>query len=94
MYLLSNIACGNESHKHAVMQLLFSKAENGSNSFFSQFLLSNDSRLRPSALWVIVNLTFPASPGVFGRIVKLRNVGIVSQIKKMVNDPCMDVKVF
>ncbi|XP_022637501.1 armadillo repeat-containing protein 8 isoform X2 [Vigna radiata var. radiata] len=92
MYLLSNIACGNESHKEAVMQLLFSEAENGSHSFFSQFLLSNDSRLRPSALWVIVNLTFPSSPGAFGRIVKLRSVGIVSQIKKMVNDPCMDVK--
>ncbi|ESW14466.1 hypothetical protein PHAVU_008G283500 [Phaseolus vulgaris] len=92
MYLLSNIACGNESHKEAVMQLLFSKAENGSHSFFSRFLLSNDSRLRPSALWVIVNLTFPASPGAFDRIVKLRNAGIVSQIKKMVNDPCMDVK--
>ncbi|KAG5151235.1 hypothetical protein JHK84_027707 [Glycine max] len=42
--------------------------------------------------WVIVNLTFPASPGAFGRIVKLLNVGIVSQIKKMVNDPCIDVK--
>ncbi|KAL5125986.1 Armadillo repeat-containing protein 8 [Glycine soja] len=92
MYLLSNIASGNESHREAIMQLLFSKAENVSHSFFYQFLQSNDSCLRTSAVWVIVNLTFPASPGVFGRVVKLRNVGIVSQIKKMVNDPCMDVK--
>ena len=93
MYILSNIASGNEFHKEAVMQLLFPPAENGSYAFFSQFLHSNDSRLRTSAVWVIVNLTFPSSPGAFGRIVELRKFGIVSQIKRMANDSCMDVKV-
>ncbi|XP_061375434.1 uncharacterized protein LOC133317592 [Gastrolobium bilobum] len=92
MYILSNIASGNEFHKEAIMQLLFPQAENGSRSFFSQFLQSNDSHLRTSAVWVIVNLTFPASPGAFSRIVKLRDLGIVSLIKRIVNDPCMDVK--
>ena len=93
MYTLSNIASGSEFHKEAIMQLLFPQAEHGSHAFFNQFLQSNDNHLRTSALWVIVNLTFPSSPGAFSRVVKLRNHGIVSQIKKMVNDSCMDVKV-
>lgn len=93
MYVLNNIASGNEIHKEAVMQLLFPQDENGSHSFFEQFLQSHDSRLRTAAVWVIVNLTFPASPGAFGRIVNLRSFGIVSRIKKMSNDSCMDVKV-
>ncbi|XP_012568731.1 uncharacterized protein [Cicer arietinum] len=92
MYILSNIASGNEFHKEAIMHLLFPQAENGSRSFFSQYLQSSDSHLRTAAAWVIVNLTALASPGAFGRVVKLRNVGIVSQIKRMVNDSCMDVK--
>ncbi|KAH1197104.1 Armadillo repeat-containing protein 8 [Glycine max] len=92
MYVLNNIASGNEFHKEAVMQLLFPQDENGSHSFFEQFLQSHDSRLRTAAVWVIVNLTFPASPGAFGRIVNLRSFGIVSRIKKMSNDSCMDVK--
>lgn len=92
MYVLSNIASGNEFHKEAIMQLLFPQAENGSHSLLSQYLQSNDSRLRTSAAWVIVNLTVPASPGAFDRVVKLRNFGIVSQIKRMISDSCMDVK--
>ncbi|KAL1347518.1 hypothetical protein HN51_023587 [Arachis hypogaea] len=92
MYVLSNVASGNEFHKEAIMKLLFPPAENGSRSFFCQFLHSSDSRLRTSAVWVIVNLTFPASPGAFGRIVELRKFGVVSQIKRMANDSCMDVK--
>ncbi|CAL0335031.1 unnamed protein product [Lupinus luteus] len=92
LYVLSNIASGNEFHKEAVMQLLFPQAESGSQSFFSQFLQSNDNQLRTAAIWVITNLTFPESPGAFGRIVNLRSLGIVSQIKKMFNDSCMDVK--
>jgi hypothetical protein len=41
---------------------------------------------------MIVNLTFPC-PGAFGRLVQLKNAGIVSQIRNMVNDSCLDVKV-
>ncbi|OIV95566.1 hypothetical protein TanjilG_04903 [Lupinus angustifolius] len=93
LYVLSNIASGNEFQKEAVIQLLFPQAENGSQSFFNQFLQSNDNHLRTAAIWVITNLTFPESPGAFGRIVNLRSLGIVSQIKKMFNDSCMDVKV-
>ncbi|KAK4275229.1 hypothetical protein QN277_018346 [Acacia crassicarpa] len=92
MYVLCNIASGNEFYKEAVMQQVFPEAEDGSKSFFNQCLQSNDSRLCTAAVWVIVNLTNPTSSGAYGRVVKLRNFGTVSQIKKMVNDPCMDVK--
>ncbi|KAL5057750.1 hypothetical protein RYX36_029354, partial [Vicia faba] len=92
MYAVSNIASGNEFHKEAIMQMIFPQAESGPQSFLSQYLQSNDSRLRTSAAWIIANLTAPASPGAFGRIAKLRNFGLVAQIKRMASDPCMDVK--
>jgi len=93
MYLLGNVASGNEFHKEAVMRQLLAQADNGAQSFVIKFLQSSDSRLRTAALWVIVNLTFPSCPGAFGRLVQLKNAGIVSQIRNMVHDSCLDVKV-
>ncbi|KAF3452534.1 hypothetical protein FNV43_RR02967 [Rhamnella rubrinervis] len=92
LYVLNNVASGNEFHKEAVMHQLIPQAENGMHSFVIKFLQSNDGQLRTAAVWTVVNLTFPSSPGAFDRLVKLRNAGIVSQIKNMVNDPCLDVK--
>ncbi|KAA8528086.1 hypothetical protein F0562_035045 [Nyssa sinensis] len=92
MYVLSNVASGKEFHKEAVMHELFPQAGNSTQSIIIKFLQSNDSRLRTAAVWAVVNLTFPSSPGAFGRVVKLRNAGIVSQLKNMINDPCLDVK--
>lgn len=91
--MLSNIASGNEFHKEAVMHQLFPQANDGALSFILKFLQSNDNQLRTAAVWGIINLTFPSSPGASSRVAKLRNAGIVSQIKTMVNDPCVDVKV-
>lgn len=91
--MLNNVASGNEFHKEAVMHQLFPQADNGMHSFVIKFLQSNDGQLRTAAVWTVVNLTFPSSPGAYGRLVKLRNAGVVSQIKNMVNDPCLDVKV-
>lgn len=93
MYVLCNIASGNEFHKEAVMHQLLPQVNDGARSFILKFLQSSDSRLRTAAIWAIINLTFPSSPGASSRVVKLRNAGIVSQIKTMVNDPCVDVKV-
>ncbi|KAI4305103.1 hypothetical protein L6164_028491 [Bauhinia variegata] len=87
MYVFCNIASGNEFHKEAVMRRLFPQTENGTHSLIMKFLQSNDNHLRTAAAWVIVNLSF--APGARDR---LRNFGIVSQIKSMVNDSCMDVK--
>ncbi|KAJ6409137.1 hypothetical protein OIU84_008769 [Salix udensis] len=92
MYLLGNVASGNELHKEAVLQQLLAQADNGAQSFVIKFLQSSDSRLRTAAVWVIVNLTFPSCPGAFGRLVQLKNAGIISQIRNMVNDSCLDVK--
>ncbi|CAK9164686.1 unnamed protein product [Ilex paraguariensis] len=92
MYILSNVASGNESHKEAVMHQLFPQAGNNSNSVMVKFLRSNDSRLRTAASWALVNLSFPSCPGASGRVIKLRNAGVVSQLKNMMNDPCLDVK--
>ncbi|XP_018830933.1 armadillo repeat-containing protein 8 [Juglans regia] len=92
MYVLGNIASGNEFHKDAVMHQLIPQVNDGDCSFIVKFLRSNDSQLRTAAIWAIINLTFPSSPGASSRVIKLRNAGIVSQIKTMVNDPSVDVK--
>ncbi|CAN4119880.1 unnamed protein product [Withania somnifera] len=92
MYVFTNVASGNEMHKEAVMQELFPPLANDSESIMFKFLHSDDRRLRTAAVWALVNLTFPSSSGAFGRVIKLRNAGIVSLLKHMANDPCLDVK--
>ncbi|KAI3461100.1 hypothetical protein Pfo_017763 [Paulownia fortunei] len=92
MYTLSNVASGNEHHKEAVMNQLFPQAGNGTETILVKFLQSSNSQLRTAAVWAIVNLTLPSSPGACGRVTELWNAGIVSQLKNMVNDPCLDVK--
>ncbi|KAJ4971447.1 hypothetical protein NE237_004546 [Protea cynaroides] len=93
MYMLINVATGSEFHKEAVMhQVLAPEASDCSQSFVTKFLQNNDSRLRTAAVWCVVNLTYPDSPGGSNRIERLQNAGVISQIKKMVNDPCLDAK--
>lgn len=91
--MLCNVATGNEFHKEAVIHQLFPQDDNTTQPILIKFLQSNDSKLRMAAVWTVVNLTFPGSLGASGRFVKLRSAGIFSQIKSMVNDPCLDVKV-
>ncbi|GAV59756.1 Arm domain-containing protein [Cephalotus follicularis] len=92
MYVLSNVASGSEVHKEAVMHQLLPQVDDWTQSYMIKFLRSDDSRLRIAAVWAIVNLTCPSYLGAYGRVVKLRNGSIVSQIKNMVNDSCLDVK--
>ncbi|CAN4121008.1 unnamed protein product [Withania somnifera] len=92
MYVFTNVASGNEVHKEAVMQGLFPPLANDSESIMFKFLHSDDSRLRTAAVWALVNLTFPSSSGAIGRVMKLRNAGIVSLLKHMANDPCLDLR--
>lgn len=93
MYVLCNVASGNEFHKDAVMLQLLPQAASDSQPFMIKILQNDDSRLRTAAVWALVNLTLPTTTGALGRVVKLRNAGIVSQLKSMCNDPCLDVKV-
>ncbi|KAL6199724.1 hypothetical protein ACLB2K_029507 [Fragaria x ananassa] len=92
LYVLTNVASGIEVHKEAVMHQLLPEVDNGAQSLILKFLQSNESQLRIAAVWTIVNLTFPSSPDAFSRFIKLHNAGIVSQVKSMINDPCLDVK--
>ncbi|CAL5397514.1 unnamed protein product [Camellia sinensis] len=93
MYVLNNVASGNEFHKEAVMDQLFPQIGDNIQSIMIKLLQSNDSRLHTACVWTVVNLTFPSSPGAHSRVVKLQNACITSQLKDMVNDPCLDVKV-
>lgn len=93
MYVLSNIATGNEFHKEAVMHhLLLPQTGGSTQSFITRFLQSTDSQLRTATVWCIVNLTYPDSPSAPDRVARLRNAGIISQIKILSGDPCLDVK--
>lgn len=95
MYVLCNVASGKEFHKEAVMQQLLPQGSNNDNdtqSIMVTMLQSDVAQLRTAAVWTIVNLTIATGAGALARVVKLRNAGIVSQLKNMVNDPCLDVK--
>ena len=93
MFVLCNVSSGNEFHKEAVMHQLMTPADPDTLSIVVKFLQNSDSQLRVAAVWALVNLTSPSSPGAFARVVRLRNAGVVQQLKTMVTDPCLDVKV-
>lgn len=93
MYVLTNVASGTELHKEAVMQQLFPQGPAESENIMLKFLRSEQSQLRSATVWTIINLISPSSPGALDRHVKLRNAGIIPQLKNMVNDACLDVKV-
>ncbi|XP_057550706.1 uncharacterized protein LOC130828754 [Amaranthus tricolor] len=92
MYVLVNVATGNEFHKEAVLQQLLPPAGSNDQSVIVKHLQSSDDRLRTATVWTLVNLTTPSSPGAYARFVKLQNAGVYTQIKNMTCDPCLDVK--
>ncbi|KAK9061521.1 hypothetical protein SSX86_018703 [Deinandra increscens subsp. villosa] len=93
MYVFCNVASGKEFHKEAVMHQILPGSSNDDNqSIMVTMLQSNDARLRTAAVWTIINLTIPTGPGALARVVKLKNAGIVSQLRNMANDSCLDVK--
>ncbi|KAG6547666.1 hypothetical protein Mapa_011115 [Marchantia paleacea] len=96
LYTVSNVAAGNEVHKEAVMDIVIpvtSVGVNRSTSLLMRYLQDmSNPQLRVVALWCVINLTFPNSPGVSSRISRLRDGGIEAQLQSMVDDPCLDVK--
>uniref|UniRef100_A0A7N0SWY3 Armadillo repeat-containing protein 8 n=1 Tax=Kalanchoe fedtschenkoi TaxID=63787 RepID=A0A7N0SWY3_KALFE len=92
MCVLCNVAIGNELHKDAVSHKVAPEASSGNDSITIKSLQSTDNRLRTATIWTIINLTLPSTPGAHRRVERLRNAGIIAQIKTMVNDPCLDVK--
>ncbi|CAI9272997.1 unnamed protein product [Lactuca saligna] len=91
MYVMCNVASGKEFEKEAVMQQLVNEDDNN-QSIIVTLLQSDVASLRTAVVWTVVNLTIPTGAGALARVVKLRNAGVVSQLKNMVNDPCLDVK--
>ena len=93
MYVLSNIAAGNEFHKEAVMKFVAPGAGFGASPMLRFLQDKSNSQLRVAAVWCVMNLSYPDSSGAATRVVMLREAGIEQQLTKMVDDPCMDVKV-
>lgn len=93
MYVLSNIAAGNEFHKDSVMKFVAPSTGCGASPMLRFLQDKSNSQLRVAAVWCIMNLSYPDSSGAANRVVMLREAGIEQQLTKMAEDPCMDVKV-
>ncbi|KAL6653790.1 hypothetical protein ACP70R_008714 [Stipagrostis hirtigluma subsp. patula] len=93
MFVLANIAAGNELSKEAVMNVLVPhRADSIKPYVVVNFLQSKDKQLRVATLWCILNLIYPKCEAASGRVVRLQNAGVILQIKSMINDPCLDCK--
>ncbi|XBI71863.1 hypothetical protein VPH35_065961 [Triticum aestivum] len=93
MLVLANMAAGNELNKEAVMDVTVPhRADRIKPSFVVNFLQSKDKQLRVATLWCILNLIYPNSDSSSTRVARLQNAGVISQVKNMINDPCLDCK--
>ncbi|KAM3292309.1 hypothetical protein ACQJBY_036271 [Aegilops geniculata] len=93
MLVLANMAAGNELNKEAVMDVTVPhRADRIKPSFVVNFLQSKDKQLRVATLWCILNLIYPNSETSSTRVARLQNAGVISQVKNMINDPCLDCK--
>jgi armadillo repeat-containing protein 8 len=92
--VLANIAAGNEWNKEAVMNVLLPhRADRIKPLFAVNFLKSKDRQLRVATLWCVLNLMYPKCEASSGRAVRLQSAGVILQVKRMINDPCLDCKV-
>lgn len=94
VFVLSNIAAGNEFHKEAVMGFVAPVMPGGGTvSALMRFLQDmSNPQLRVAAVWCVTNLSYTDSSGALSRVTRLRDAGIQQQLLKMVDDPCLDVK--
>ncbi|KQJ87581.1 armadillo repeat-containing protein 8 isoform X1 [Brachypodium distachyon] len=93
MLVLANMAAGDELNKEAVMDVIVPhQADRIKSSFVVNFLQSKDKQLRVATLWCILNLIYPKCDTSSTRVTRLQNVGVISQVKGMMNDPCLDCK--
>ncbi|GJN25716.1 hypothetical protein PR202_gb13580 [Eleusine coracana subsp. coracana] len=90
MFVLANIAAGNELNKEAVINVLVPRLK---PSFVVKFLQSKDKQLRVATLWCILNLIYPKCESASSRVVRLQSAGVILQVRNMINDPCLDCKV-
>jgi hypothetical protein len=94
MLVLTNMAAGDELSKEAVMDVIVPhRSDRIKPSFVVNFLQSKDKQLRVASLWCILNLAYPKSDASSTRVARLQNAGVISQVKSMRNDTCLDCKV-
>ena len=91
---MNNVASGSEVHKDAVMTTILTSQATNNGSWLTRFLQDmSNPQLRVMAVWCIINLLYSVGDGVSLRVDRLREAGVEFQLQKMVDDPCLDVKV-
>lgn len=95
--VINNVAAGSELHKEAVMALVLPQQSLNyslQTPWLIRFLQEmSNPQLRVVAVLCIINLTYPGENGTSSRVLRLREAGVESQLQRMVDDPCLDVKV-
>ncbi|KAF8976141.1 hypothetical protein BGZ46_008499, partial [Entomortierella lignicola] len=89
LYVLVNIATGNEHHKQCIMKRpVILRSILG--------LMSHESAaVRAASVWVIINLTYPdesTSIEIYERVMLLRSLGIEDRLQSLNSDPELDVR--
>lgn len=92
LYVLCNVAAGNEFHKDEVMRFVQASFQEECIPLIRFLQDMNNPHVRVAAVWCIMNLSYPESPGVLSRIERLIHAGILSQLQNMTGDPSLDVK--
>nr|XP_024385227.1 armadillo repeat-containing protein 8-like isoform X2 [Physcomitrium patens] len=93
LYVMNNLACGSEVHKESVLASILRSQSANDTSWLSHFLQdTSNPQLRVVAVVCINNLLDPAGDGISSRMVRLREAGVETQLRKMVDDTCLDVK--
>jgi armadillo repeat-containing protein 8 len=85
LYIISNIAAGNSTHKEKVMD-----GEILKNVIC--FLQSSNRHIRVAALWVLINLTWRDDQGVEERKKVLKELHCDQHLKSLANDSELDVR--
>lgn len=91
---MNNVACGSEVHKEAVLASVLRSRSGNKSSWLICFLQDmSNPQLRVVAVVCIINLLDPAGGDISSRVMRLREAGVEAQLRKMVDDSCLDVKV-
>jgi armadillo repeat-containing protein 8 len=85
LYIISNIAAGNPTHKEKVMNADILKN-------VISFLQSSNRHIRVASLWVLINLTWRDDQGVEERKKILRELHCDKHLISLANDSELDVR--
>ncbi|CAI2183877.1 10860_t:CDS:10, partial [Funneliformis geosporum] len=88
LYVINNIATGNERHKSAIMN-----RTNILKSILS-YMGHTNPEIRVVAMWVVINLSWMEDKSASSqvRVQKLREMGFEEKVKNMTNDDNLDVR--